>query len=89
MIPQYPNANAVESELKNANELDMMTGLLNFVKRRYTIVPIPAPKIAAGICVGRPIIVGTAIVAAMIARCKHNHFAKRRSVVDVINELIC
>ena len=34
MIPQYPNANAVESELKNAKELDMMTGLLNFVKRR-------------------------------------------------------
>ena len=67
MIPQYPNANAVESELKNANELDMITGLLNFVKRRYTIVPRPAPKIAAGICVGRPMIVGTAIVAAMIA----------------------
>lgn len=49
MIPQYPNASAVESELKNANELDMMTGLLNFVKRRYTIVPRPAPRIAAGI----------------------------------------
>ena len=49
MIPQYPKQSAVESELKNANELEMMTGLLNFVKRRYTIVPRPAPRIAAGI----------------------------------------
>ena len=31
------------------------------------MVPTPAPRIAAGICVGSPMMVGTAMVAAMIA----------------------
>ena len=51
----------------NANDEPRNTGLLNFVKSRYTIVPTPAPNIAAAGVSPLPIIIGTAIVAAMIA----------------------
>ncbi len=40
-------ANAASIGPMNANEEPRKTGLLNFVKRRYTIVPMPAPKSAA------------------------------------------
>ena len=50
-----------------AKELPRKTGLELFVKRRYTIVPTPAPKSAAEAVSPFPTIAGTAIVAAIIA----------------------
>ena len=73
MIPAYPAAalaappNAANIEPKKANDEPRNTGLLNLVKRRYTIVPIPAPKSAADWDIPLPTMDGTAIVAARIA----------------------
>ena len=73
MSPRYPAeaetppAKAAAIEPKNANDEPKNTGLLNFVNKRYTIVPAPAPKSAADCDMPLPITAGTAIVAAKIA----------------------
>ena len=66
-------------EPRNAKLEPRKTGLLNFVKSRYTIVPTPAPNSAAlwvmkmafsspKLCEMAPLVMaGTAIVAARIA----------------------
>ena len=73
--PRYPRAttepapaNAALIEPRNANDEPRNTGLRNLVKSRYTIVPTPAPKSAAVCDIPLPMIAGTAIVAAMMAR---------------------
>ena len=63
----FENATATPRELKKAKELPRNTGLLNFVKSWYTIVPTPAPKRAADALIPLPTITGTTIVAAKIA----------------------
>ena len=60
-------ANAASIEPINANDEPKNTGLLNLVNKRYTSVPIPAPKSAADCDIPFCTIVGTAIVAARIA----------------------
>ena len=76
--PRYPTdietppANAASIEPMNAKEEPKNTGLLNFVKSRYTSVPTPAPNNAADCDIAAPgmlelITAGTAIVAARIA----------------------
>ena len=71
--PRKPNcievapAKAANIEPMKANEEPRKTGLLNWVIKRYAIVPAPAPKSAADAVIPFPIIAGTAIVAAMMA----------------------
>ena len=62
-----PPAKAENMEPINAKEEPRKTGLRNFVNSRYTIVPTPAPNIAAEGVMPLPTMLGTAIVAAIIA----------------------
>ena len=74
MSPRYPRdtltapENAATIELIKANDEPRNTGLLKPVKRRYTIVPTPAPNKAATGDIPFPIITGTTRVAAIMAR---------------------
>ena len=60
-------AKAAAIEPKKAKDEPRNTGLFLFVKRILTIVPTPAPNIAAAGVRPLPIISGTAMVAARIA----------------------
>ena len=71
--PRYPSCidhappNAAIIEPIKANELPRKTGLFDFVNSRYTMVPAPAPNSAAVVLMPLPTVMGTAIVAAMMA----------------------
>ena len=67
-----PPAKAAAMLPRKAKELPRKTGLRNFVNKRYTSVPIPAPKSAAAglrvLPVAALVMTGTTSVAAMMAR---------------------
>ena len=74
--PRYPSsgedmaiapANAVDIGPIKAKDDPRNTGLLLFVKRMYTRVPIPAPNKAAPVLIPLPTMTGTTSVAVMIA----------------------